>query len=619
MRKTDIRNMRAQKAAPLLLASVASLLFTAASALGAWDAPHIVNGLDTQARPTVGALLGFDGEEYWQSCSGTLVGCRTFLTAAHCVCPGDTAAGCTPDLGEHVVYLQHGGIRTVEAIAVPSNYSFAVRNDVAVVTLATPPGGIPPTRINTHRNPPLGSAGIIAGYGTILGGSRGASLLREGRVVTAACFDVPEPAHVCWEYDRPVGAPGTDSNTCYGDSGGPLFADLGSGEVVIGVTSGGETNSCGPDDNPFDANVYRARSFIRSVGGSDLDQARCGPLSQVGEPGTVVLTPRVGPVGKPELNCRREVRRKYERYVSRALRAWRGCLDGVGSGASAGPCPDAALQTKLARAAEDLAAARFAKRCSADLLRRIELGGACTSVADLDGLSSCLQVAGDEAVGGMLAASYADEAPTGPIAAPKCQSALALAMEKYEKTALTLRDRCQLLADKGRVAMCPDDKTQTKLGRATARVARAFGAACTAADLAALRTAGDFGASCSAATTPQSLATCQTAEYDGLLDTLQGVLTSRAGPDRGRFDVPPGAALLRVTLNGMEGGRSDVDLYLRRGTPPTRSEYDFASTNRGLFEAIDVSDPTAGTWYALVDEIAGRNIPVQLTISIFSP
>src|SRR5947199_3174023 len=41
----------------------------------------IANGLPTSDFPSVGQLLTAAG-----SCSGTLIGCQTFLTAAHCLC-----------------------------------------------------------------------------------------------------------------------------------------------------------------------------------------------------------------------------------------------------------------------------------------------------------------------------------------------------------------------------------------------------------------------------------------------------------------------------------------------------------------------------------------------------
>ncbi|MCP4149392.1 MAG: trypsin-like serine protease, partial [bacterium] len=83
-------------------------------------APRIVNGLFTSNHPTTGALL--IGEtpqtaETW--CSGTLIGCGTFVTAAHCVED-------YPNPSEYTVFLQHAGLFSVESITPHPDYNFPV-------------------------------------------------------------------------------------------------------------------------------------------------------------------------------------------------------------------------------------------------------------------------------------------------------------------------------------------------------------------------------------------------------------------------------------------------------------------------------------------------------------
>src|SRR5207244_1225610 len=83
-------------------------------------------------------------------------------------------------------------------------------------------------KINTTGNPTVGMAGSIAGFGRTDGTAHDFGILRQGIVVISSCSgSFPEPDMTCWTYDAPVGPPGTDSNTCYGDSGGPLFVDFG--------------------------------------------------------------------------------------------------------------------------------------------------------------------------------------------------------------------------------------------------------------------------------------------------------------------------------------------------------------------------------------------------------
>src|SRR5262245_30519090 len=91
---------------------LAGLLGLAASAsLGAaapGPAPQLVNGLPTSEWPSVTTLRSNAG-----SCSATFIGCRTVLTAAHCVCSaGGTGPACPDgtflaDPASVSLFLQH--------------------------------------------------------------------------------------------------------------------------------------------------------------------------------------------------------------------------------------------------------------------------------------------------------------------------------------------------------------------------------------------------------------------------------------------------------------------------------------------------------------------------------
>jgi hypothetical protein len=244
--------------------------------------PRIVNGLVTAQYPTVGALLdngNFDlGSLY---CSGTLIGCSTFLTAGHCV-EGDL------DPQHYAVFLQHAGFFSVAAVALHPSFGFPI-GDVAVLTLATPVTGIAPTPIDTTGVPAFGSPGIIAGFGRTGGSNIDYGLKRVGAVTTVSCTTgISNTTSVCWDFLAPLGPAGTDSSTCNGDSGGPLFVDFGAGDTVAGVTSGGNQADCLPDDLSFDANVFFYRAFIQGVGGADLANTSCGTIPQVGAADTSV-------------------------------------------------------------------------------------------------------------------------------------------------------------------------------------------------------------------------------------------------------------------------------------------------------------------------------------------
>jgi hypothetical protein len=248
--------------------------------------PRIVNGVHTSDYPTAGALLDSANPNLARLvCSGTLIGCQTFLTAGHCV-EGNL------DPGSYSVFLQHAGFFTVASVALHPAYNFPA-GDVAVLTLSSPVNGISPTPIDTTGAPAFGSPGTIVGFGRSGGGASNADygLKRAGDVVTTSCtFGISDMTSVCWDFLDPVGPPGTDSDTCNGDSGGPLFVDFGTGPRVAGVTSGGDSSTCFPPDHSFDANVYTYHAWIQTQGGADLNHTSCGNLAQVGSPATTIVS-----------------------------------------------------------------------------------------------------------------------------------------------------------------------------------------------------------------------------------------------------------------------------------------------------------------------------------------
>lgn len=276
---------------PLMLAAVrlaalalVSLALAARVSAEALPGPHprIVNGILTTDYPSVGALLrggSPDSASTW--CSGTMIGCSTFLTAAHCVE--------NRPANSFFVFLPQAGMFSVASVKMHPTFDFPA-GDVAIVKLGTPVTGVAPSLIETTAAPANGSTGTIVGFGRSGDPNVDYGLKRVGNVVTASCAGIPAPANattsVCWDYTAPVGPPGTDSNTCNADSGGPLFVDQGSGPRVAGITSGGSASSCQPTDHSYDASVYNYRTFITDEAGADLANTTCGTGPQAGQAGT---------------------------------------------------------------------------------------------------------------------------------------------------------------------------------------------------------------------------------------------------------------------------------------------------------------------------------------------
>lgn len=596
---------------------------TAAPTTGA--APRVVHGVTTQQRPTTGALLATDGyANYVQICSGTLIGCRTFLTAAHCVCTGGSSGTCgDPRSADYAVYLQNAGIHAVEAIEVDPSYEFAGGGDVAVLTLAREVEGAEPTRINTSGRVPFGTTVEIAGYGLTHAGAFDSGILRRGSATADDCRNAVNPGtHVCWAFSKPVGDPGTDSNTCYGDSGGPLFADLGDGPSVVGITSGGLSPTCLADDVSWDTDVYVHRGFIESVAGTDLSATSCGSDAPLSDPRTEVARFRFDGVSREAAGCVAAAAKRWTKYVTRAHGAMQSCFDAVNGGASAGPCPDAATAAALEAHSSRITASALASKCPADAMDLVGTIGACRGARSTDELASCLVAAGDGAVAEALRVEYASDNPTRRIAddrARSCQNAVARAGSRFVKAVLKARTRCETMKLDGRVPGCPDSRAALDLARAEDRVKARVAAACSEDDIAMLDAEGSFDRGCTGVTDAEELADCQLAEHYRIAGAMLDVLYVPRQQSDFTIDVPEGTSRLVVATNGIERGSNDLDLYLRHASPASVAEYDAKSENGGMFEGVVVDAPAAGTWHIRLHQYSGTPaIPFQLTATAFA-
>jgi len=284
-------------------ALLAALVLGLAGSEQAWadgaqaEAPgtgSIVKGIPTHVQPTTGALLfvGPDTQNQFLDCSVVLIGCRTALTAAHCICKDSLNAELceakelkelgTEDLR---VFFQHSGIHHVREVFISPEYQRGVRSDIAVLRLSEKVTGIEPARANLKDGIAVqnGTEGIIAGFGNSGDDHLDAAIKRVGRVVTAECPQgIIEPANVCWHFIEPVSGPGSDANICFKDDGGPLFIDFGDGPVVAGVHAGGG-DTCEDFTFAFDTNVFKNHEWITNVGGVDIGRDQCSILNEVGE------------------------------------------------------------------------------------------------------------------------------------------------------------------------------------------------------------------------------------------------------------------------------------------------------------------------------------------------
>ena len=214
------------------------------------SSPALAGALDT---PVVGGHAAQPGE--WPEvalvvapnalCSGTLVAPDVVLTAGHCIeaHPFEVIVGTTD-------YSKPGGekIPVASAIAYPD---WQHQYDVGVLLLAHPSTARPRAIAATctaDDHVKNGALVRVVGFGlTTAAGTGSNSLLEEATlpITDATCTrDAACNPAIAPGGELAAGGRGTDS--CFGDSGGPLYVDVLRNAPLLGVVSRGEANAGQP-------------------------------------------------------------------------------------------------------------------------------------------------------------------------------------------------------------------------------------------------------------------------------------------------------------------------------------------------------------------------------------
>lgn len=175
------------------------------------------------------------------------------------------------------------------------------------------------------------------------------------------------------------------------------------------------------------------------------------------------------------------------------------------------PCPDAKAATAIAKATGKIDPAKIGKKCPTDTIATLGLTGGCANAASASELASCIVTEAGAVADSALAAEYGQ--PSNTLATSeerKCQGAIATATgRQYANTRLKLFSACLAKKDKGRVASCLDEGSQTKLDKAGATAGATMLKRCTDALVPTVRSAR-----CATATTAAEFAACQIATHD---------------------------------------------------------------------------------------------------------
>jgi hypothetical protein len=201
------------------------------------ETPRIVGGAPTSGYPSVGALL----YNNLIHCTGTLIGIRTVLTAAHCVYNYKK---------ERLTWVEGSNVAspvataTVDSVEYPNDVTAGfvyndktLSDDIAVVHLTIAPKasamevytGAPPS-LDKYLADKLPVAFIGFGYQMVAGELISAGIKRHVEMPFTSLD------RRTFRYETP------GKNTCYGDSGGPAFVTDNTHIYIVGVTSKGDSN-----------------------------------------------------------------------------------------------------------------------------------------------------------------------------------------------------------------------------------------------------------------------------------------------------------------------------------------------------------------------------------------
>lgn len=244
----------------------------------------IVGGHEAPSRPFMASLMGpTEGRWLYSFCGGTFIRPDVVLTAGHCVEDTDLEDIRISGGTASIYHLDEAHTVGVRAIEIHPGYHSAVGgNDLALVFLEESEMDrinserIAPASLSTDTTLPetTGSA-IVAGWGqlseddedgsnTLLEVSLPIVSLSRCRSAGLQYWFTVSSKQIC---AGDISNGGVDS--CYGDSGGPLFINRGNRSEIAGVVSWG--NGCARARKP---GVYtRVSSYVEWINSTIADQS----------------------------------------------------------------------------------------------------------------------------------------------------------------------------------------------------------------------------------------------------------------------------------------------------------------------------------------------------------
>lgn len=220
--------------------------------------------------PDAVAVVGAQG-----SCSGTLIAPDIVLTAGHCA-----EAGLTQVIANTTDFSQAGGVRS-QIASITAYPNWRTTFDVAVVKLSTPITTVTPRGVGaacTFEGFSNNMMVHLVGFGLTDTAGQGANTtLRE------AAAPVTDPTcatgNGCSSGAAPAGefiAGGNGTDSCFGDSGGPVYLDTPRGTMVIAAVSRGLDDSPTPcGGGGIYVRTDKVLAWIEQIAGHPVTKDSC--------------------------------------------------------------------------------------------------------------------------------------------------------------------------------------------------------------------------------------------------------------------------------------------------------------------------------------------------------
>jgi hypothetical protein len=241
-----------------LVAGIAVGSIGVIAGVGAGSASAIVDGADASVseNPWQVALTSSDGEQF---CGGSIVSDRVIVTAAHCT-QGQAEGDIAIRAGATDLTSDDGQTRNVTTVIEHPKYVQGV-GDIAMLVLDRPldlGGNVQAIELASSADVSGADTARVTGWGVESETSEGTPSVLQSTdvplVSDADCSLVDEGN------DDELCAGGTGSDSCYGDSGGPLTVATDNGQALAGVVSWGE--ECGGESAGVYAEVPTFANWI---------------------------------------------------------------------------------------------------------------------------------------------------------------------------------------------------------------------------------------------------------------------------------------------------------------------------------------------------------------------